>query len=252
MDLADSTDHAALSEPPVAFHNRNGRAPLLLLCEHASAHIPRAFSGLGLDEADRLRHIAWDIGALTLATGLADALDAPLVHATYSRLLLDLNRPVEAADSIVERSEGTLIPGNLALAPAQRAWRQQHIYAPFHAAVAALLDERANAGLQTTVVSIHSFTPTFHGQARPWHAGVIARPGGVFGAALLQALRAEPGLCIGDNEPYAPVAGFFHSIERHAESRGRPGAMIEVRQDLLGNEADVGAWVRRLARALSR
>ena len=79
----------------------------MLLCEHASAHLPERYAGLGLPAADRLRHIAWDIGALELARGLADALDAPLAHATYSRLLLDLNRPTDAADSIVERSEGT-------------------------------------------------------------------------------------------------------------------------------------------------
>ena len=251
MDLARSPNDDALSALPVAMHNRCGAGGLVLLCEHASAQIPEAFLGLGLDPADRHRHIAWDIGALALAMGLADALDAPLVHATYSRLLLDLNRPVDAADSIVERSEGTIIPGNLALATAQRELRQQRIYQPFHAAVAALVDERLAASLPTTVVSIHSFTPTYHGKTRPWHAGVIARAGSPLGVALLQALRAEPDLCVGDNEPYAPVAGVFHSIERHAESRGLRGAMIEVRQDLLGDAAAIGAWARRLTVALA-
>jgi predicted N-formylglutamate amidohydrolase len=242
---------ASLREAPVALHNRGGRGGVLLLCEHASAHIPEAFDGLGLSAADRLRHIAWDIGALALARGLADALDAPLVHATYSRLLLDLNRPPDAADSIVERSEGTDIPGNLGLDASHRHARRRRIYDPFHAAVSDVLDARHAAGLATVVVSIHSFTPRYHGQARPWHAGVIARGERRLGDALLAGLRADARSCIGDNEPYAPVAGVFHSIEQHAEARGLDGAMIEVRQDLLGDAVGVAAWTRRLATVLS-
>lgn len=251
MDLADSPWDLALRDAPAALHNRTGRGSALLLCEHASARIPEAFAGLGLHEADRQRHIAWDIGALALARGLADALDAPLVHATYSRLLLDLNRPVDAPDSIVERSEGTDVPGNHALSAAHRALRQRRIYEPFHSAVSALIDERLAAGLATAVVSIHSFTPRFHGMARPWHAGVIARGDRRLGDVLLDSLRSEPNLCVGDNEPYAPVAGVFHSIERHAETRGLPGAMIEVRQDLLGDRHGQAEWVERLGRALA-
>ena len=73
-------------------------------------------------------------------------LDAPLVHATYSCLLLDLNRPIDAADSIVESSEGTCVPGNLALDAVQRELRQRRIYAPFHAELDALVDRRARVG----------------------------------------------------------------------------------------------------------
>lgn len=250
MDLAESPWDLALRDPPAALHNRGGRGAVLLLCEHASARIPEAFAGLGLDEADRQRHIAWDIGALALARGLADALDAPLVHATYSRLLLDLNRPVAAPDSIVERSEGTEVPGNRALSAAHRALRQRRIYEPFHAAVSDLIDQRLAAGMPTAIVSIHSFTPRFHGEARPWHAGVIARGDRRLGDALLASLRSDSRLCVGDNEPYAPVAGVFHSIERHAESRGLQGAMIEVRQDLIAEPLGQAEWIERLGGAL--
>jgi predicted N-formylglutamate amidohydrolase len=242
----------SLDAPPVAWHRPEGRAGLLLLCEHASNHVPPAFGGLGLPDAEWQRHIAWDIGALALAQALADRLDAPLAYATYSRLLLDLNRPVEAPDSIVERSEATDIPGNHGLAAAHRQWRQRRIYQPFHAAVDAKVAERRQADVPTAVLSIHSFTPSYHGQARPWHAGVIARGHRRFGDALLAGLRAEAGLCIGDNEPYAPVAGVFHSIERHAERHGLHGAMIEVRQDLIGGEAGQAEWAARLGDLLER
>ena len=250
MDAAPSAGDLALREPPAKVHNPGGRGGVVLLCEHASAYVPDAFAGLGLAVADLQRHIAWDIGALALAQGLADALDAPLVHATYSRLLLDLNRPPEAADSIVERSEGTVVPGNLELTPVQRDARRRRIYDPFHATVGAVLDARGASGHATAVVSIHSFTPSYHGESRPWHAGVIARGDRRLGDVLLAALRAETRLCIGDNQPYAPVAGVFHSIERHAEARGWSGAMIEVRQDLLLDRNGIAEWTRRLAQAL--
>lgn len=251
MDANASPWELALRDAPFAVHNGAGLGSVLLLCEHASGHIPEPFAGLGLTAADRLRHIAWDIGALALARGLADALDAPLVHATYSRLLLDLNRQPDADDSIVGHSEGTDIPGNLGLDEGHRRARRRCIYEPFHGAASELLDARLAAGRATAVVSIHSFTPRYHGQARPWHAGVIARAGGRLGAALLAGLRADASLCIGDNEPYAPVAGVFHSIERHAEARGLDGAMIEVRQDLLGDGDGIAAWTQRLARVLA-
>ena len=251
MDRPASHDDS-LDAPPVAWHRPEGQGGVLLLCEHASAHIPAGFHGLGLPEAELRRHIAWDIGALGLAMRLADRLDAPLAHATYSRLLLDLNRPVDAADAIVERSEATDIPGNRGLTAAHRQWRQRRIYQPFHAAVDAMVAGRRQAGVPTAVLSIHSFTPRYHGQARPWHAGVIARSHRRFGDAEREGLRTDADLGIGDNEPCAPVAGVFHSIERHAERHGLHGAMIEVRQDLIGDAEGQARWAERLGGILER
>jgi predicted N-formylglutamate amidohydrolase len=234
----------------VAVINRAGRGPIVLLCEHASRDIPSAYAGLGLGSNDLARHIAWDIGALGLSVHLSSMLDAPLAHATYSRLLLDLNRTPEAHDSIVVESEGTKVPGNIAMDPEQRELRRQRIYEPFHAEVDALLDHRVSTGLSTAVVSIHSFTPRYHGVDRPWHVGVIARQDRRLAEGLLQALRAETGLCVGDNEPYGPQDGVYHSLSRHGEQRGLAGAMIEVRQDLLDDDASRLRWAQTLRRCL--
>jgi predicted N-formylglutamate amidohydrolase len=230
--------------------NRVGRGPIVLLCEHASRDIPSAYAGLGLADSDLGRHIAWDIGALGLSVHLSSMLDAPLAHATYSRLLLDLNRAPEALDSIVIESEGTRVPGNIDLDPAQRELRRLRIYEPFHAEVDTLLDQRAALGISTAVVSIHSFTPRYHGVDRPWHVGVIARKDRRLAEGLLQALRAETGLCVGDNEPYGPQDGVYHSLGRHGEQRGLPGAMIEVRQDLLDDDASRLRWAQTLRRCI--
>ena len=240
----------ALQDPPFAVQNLHGRGPIVLICEHASRLIPDQFDALGLSPSDQARHIAWDIGALGLAGELSVMLDAPLVHATYSRLLLDLNRPIDATDSIVESSEGTAVPGNVGLDAAQRELRQRRIYAPFHAELDALVDRRIGSGLPTCVVSIHSFTPRYHGIDRPWHVGVISRHDRTLADALLAALRAEPGLCVGDNLPYGPQDGVFHSLERHGEARGLRGAMIEVRNDLLDDAQARTRWAQTLRRTL--
>lgn len=234
----------------MAVLNLHGRGPIVLICEHASHFIPDSFGALGLSPQDQLRHIAWDIGALALAGELSAMLDAPLVHATYSRLLLDLNRPIDAGDSIVETSEGTVIPGNVGLDASQRQLRQRRIYGPFHAQLDALVDQRIASGLPTCVVSIHSFTPRYHGVDRPWHVGVISRDDRLLADALLAALRSEPGLCVGDNLPYGPQDGVYHSLERHGEARGLRGAMIEVRNDLLDHADARRRWAQILRRAL--
>lgn len=250
MDIPLNDASLALVEPPVAVANRHGRGKVLLICEHASRFIPDAFGGLGLEDRDQGRHIAWDLGALALARELSAMLDAPLVHATYSRLLLDLNRPTDAIDSIVLESEGTPVPGNAGLDAAQREHRRLRIYEPFHAELDALVDQRIAQGLATVVVSIHSFTPRYHGVERPWHVGVISRHDRLLADALLATLRADAALCVGDNLPYGPHDGVFHSLERHGEARGLHGAMIEVRNDLLADAPGCKHWAQTLRLAL--
>src|SRR3546814_4458359 len=116
---------------PFAIHNAAGNGGVVLLCEHASNRVPAHYRGMGLSREQQQRHIAWDVGALAVAMTLSSVLDAPLVHATYSRLLLDLNRPLDADDSIVVQSEDTAIPGNRDLDAAERALRAAAIYHPF-------------------------------------------------------------------------------------------------------------------------
>ena len=223
---------------------------MLLLCEHASNRIPSAYRALGLSGIDTERHIAWDIGALGLARQLSALLDAPLAYATYSRLLLDLNRDISAPDSIIEHSEDTSIPGNVGLSLPERRLRQQALYEPFHREVDAFISGRLAHGLHMAVLSIHSFTACYHGVTRPWHAGVISQNDRALADAVLAALRTEADLVVGDNEPYGPQDGVFHSVGRHGQARGLPCAMIEVRNDLLADAAAQRRWAERLQHAL--
>ena len=235
--------------PPVVVVNEAGRSPFVLLCEHASRLLPVGYGRLGLPAAEFDRHIAWDLGAAEVATRLSCLVDAPLFLAGYSRLLIDLNRPPGSATSIPEVSEETSIPGNTLIDPAERRRRYELWFKPFHDAVAAHLDSRA--GRATALLGIHSFTPTFAGVARPWHAGVLFREGKAFGEALACAIAAESRALVGRNEPYAVSLDYDFTVPVHGDARGLASALLEVRQDLVTDVFGIDRWSHMLARALA-
>ena len=234
---------------PVCVLNAEGASPYVLLCEPASRFIPAQHHGLGLRAEDQSRHIAWDIGAAEVAEALSRALDAPLVMAGYSRLLIDLNRPVDSATSIPEMSETTVIPGNLNLTREERARRVALYFEPYQAAVRQLLDRRQAAGQATTIVGVHSFTPVFKGAVRPWHAGILYRKSRGFGHALAQALGGL-AQAIAENEPYQIEDDSDYTVPVHGEARGLDAVLVEIRQDLIGEPQGAAQWAARLAAAL--
>jgi predicted N-formylglutamate amidohydrolase len=237
--------------PPVRVLNAQGKSPVVLLCEHASRFIPARYAGLGLGAADLQRHIAWDIGAAEVAEELSRLVDAPLVMAGYSRLLIDLNRPPDSATSIPELSEDTAIPGNIGIAAAERAARVKDYFEPFHASAAQLLDERQGAGRVSAVVGIHSFTPVFKGFRRPWHAGILFRKSADFGRHLVKSLGGESER-IAENEPYQIEDDSDYTVPVHGEKRGLQSVLVEIRQDFISETQGARAWARRLADALAR
>lgn len=245
-----SSETLSRDYPAFAQARRDATGPFLLLCEHASPNVPPCYAGLGLDASERERHIGWDIGALDLASALSEALDSPLIHATQSRLLMDLNRDPAAVDAIPANSDGTTIPANQKLHRAELQRRRQWLYEPFHATVDALRARRMSQGLPTAVVSIHSFTPQMAGFQRPWHIGVLSDTDRRLADSLLAVLRAHPDVCVGDNQPYAPHQGVYHSVGRHGVQHGLPNVMIEVRNDLLRSAAEISRWSQLLGHAL--
>ncbi|MCL6706306.1 N-formylglutamate amidohydrolase [Pseudomonas sp. R2.Fl] len=230
--------------------NEHGRSPIVLTCEHASRHIPAEYADLGLPPRELERHIAWDIGAGALTRSLSAALDAPAFLGTYSRLLIDLNRPLDSPTSIPERSEATDIPGNRDLAPAERRRRADRIFHPFQQRLSAFLDARARSRRPTAIVAVHSFTPVFHGHARPWHAGILFSHSKELAEALLSALAEEKDLVLAANEPYTIERASDYTVPVHGEDRGIPAVLLEIRQDLLADRAGVAEWSKRLTTAL--
>lgn len=232
--------------------NEDGASAYVLLCEHASNEVPVAYGTLGVPAHDLERHIAWDIGAADLALRLSARLDAPLLLAGCSRLVIDLNRPLWAPTSIPLVSEATAIPGNRNLDAAERERRAATWFRPYHDRVAGLLDRRAAARRPTIVVGVHSFTPVFLGVPRPWHCGVLYAAAATFGRALVARLAAEDQIVIGDNEPYRIEAEHDYTVPVHGDARGLDAVLIEVRQDLLDAAWSSETWAKRLAAALMR
>lgn len=234
---------------PVTITNAAGRARFVLVCEHASNWIPPEYGGLGLPDADLQRHIAWDIGALSVAHRLSRLLDAPLVEAGVSRLLVDLNRPVGSETSMPEVSESTAIPGNLGLGPAERDRRIKTWFDPFQSALADLLDRRLASGQPTALIAVHSFTPVFLGKRRSMQAGILYRRSRTFGEALVDALGGEAA-GIARNEPYQIDDASDYTVPVHGEARGLDSVLVELRQDLVGSDAGAADWAGQLAAAL--
>lgn len=207
--------------------------PALILCEHASNHIPTRYAGLGLSAADRQSHAAWDPGARTVALHLARALASPMVAARVSRLVYDCNRPPEAASAMPERSEVIEVPGNRNLNPAQRAERVAQVYEPFCAAVTRLIEARKAAGVSPALVTIHSFTPVWFGKPRGCEIGILHDDDTRLADAMLAEAHRLPHRVIRRNDPYGPEDGVTHSLKIHGMAQGLPNVMIEIRNDLL-------------------
>lgn len=236
--------------PPFERCAAGGGAGVLLTCDHASRRVPRALNGLSLAEAELAQHIGWDIGAAAVTRRLATLLHAPALLAGYSRLVIDCNRDPGDPTSIAAVSDGIAVPGNRDLTPAARAARRQAIFDPYHAAITQAIEARLAEGASLALVSIHSFTPVMAGLARPWHVGVLWDEDPRLPVPLLKALRAEPGLVIGDNEPYSAHAPAGYTVRHHAVARGLPHVAIELRQDLVADPAGAAQWAERLARLL--
>ncbi|MFY2823869.1 N-formylglutamate amidohydrolase [Ruegeria sp. MALMAid1280] len=226
---------------PVEIINPGGKGRALLLCEHASNRIPAEYNGLGLSDADRDSHAAWDPGALALTRALSQALDATAVTSTVSRLVYDCNRPPEAASAMPEKSELIEVPGNVGLTQLQRDARTDAVYRPFCAAVAAELDKR---GPDTVVVTVHSFTPVFYGQPRSVELGLLHDDDSRLVDAMLSRAGDIPHRRVERNEPYGPADGVTHSLKLHALSRGLANVMIEVRNDLMRTDSQIADMAR--------
>jgi predicted N-formylglutamate amidohydrolase len=254
MVLHSSSDTSLLvggDVPPVHEDNPEGRSPFLLTSDHYGRAIPHNLGDLGLAERELTRHIAWDIGIAGVANALSKHLDAHLIAQRYSRLVIDCNRPPLAASSIPRLSEATAIPGNEALAPDAAEARRKAIFEPYHGRIRDVIDARLRDGVPTVLVSLHSFTPVYAGIARRWHIGTLYNRDTKLAPLLLKSLHAQPALVVGDNEPYAASDATDYTIPVHGEARGLMNSGIEIRQDLIADQAGQAHWADLLARVLS-
>jgi predicted N-formylglutamate amidohydrolase len=234
--------------PPVHEDNAGGASPFLLTSDHYGRAIPRVLRDLGLSASEMERHIAWDIGIAGVADALSRHLNAHLIAQRYSRLVIDCNRPPEAASSIPVISEATAIHANENLSQRAALARRQAIFEPYHRRIAEVIERRSRDGMPTVLLSLHSFTPVYAGVIRAWHIGTLYQRDTKLPPLLLKGLRAEAGLVVGDNEPYAVSDETDYTIPVHGEARGLMNTGIEIRQDLIAEAAGQKQWAERLAR----
>lgn len=224
---------------------------LLLLCDHASNHVPEDLARLGVPEQEFARHIAYDIGAADVTRRLAAHLRAPAILTRFSRLIIDPNRGRDDPTLVMRLSDGAVVPGNARIDEAGKDERIRRFYAPFDDAIDAAVAAAMRAGAPPAIVTIHSFTACWRGWMRPWHVGILWDGDDRMSAPLIAGLRADPaGLTVGDNEPYGGgLPG--DTIDRHALARGLPNALVEIRQDLIALEPGQIAWAARFAKLLA-
>ena len=228
---------ANTTEKVVDIVNEDGRGAAILVCEHASNHIPALYGDLGLEAAARQSHAAWDPGAAPLARRLVEALDAPLVAGAVSRLVYDCNRPPEDPSAMPAQTETIAVPGNAGLSEASRAARVRAVYAPFTDALANLIARRQAAGTSFALITVHSFSPTWFGTPRAVEIGILHDEDTRLADAMLAEAPALPHRDIRRNAPYGPDDGVTHTLRAHGLANGLPNVMLELRNDLLATGA---------------
>ncbi|OWV90250.1 N-formylglutamate amidohydrolase [Rhizobium sp. R635] len=224
----------------VGIERIEGRSPVLLVCEHASKTLPATFGDLGLPSEALSSHIAWDPGALAVARGISQALDATLVYQRFSRLIYDCNRPPSSPGAMPETSEVYAIPGNKDLSAGERLARTDALYVPFHDAIRGLIRDRRARGQDTVIVTMHSFTPIYHGRQRAVELGILHDEDSRLADRMLDAAADAPLYRTERNQPYGPEDGVTHTLILHGLSNGLRNVMIEVRNDLIADDGGQG------------
>ena len=242
---------APLDDTIVDMRDATARSPMVIVCEHASPHIPGEFNNLGLARDALLSHVVWDPGAMALAERMADQLEATLIAAKTSRLIYDCNRPPDAPDAMPARSEVVDVPGNANLTEADKARRISTYYEPFRLALSHVME-----GIDDPIlITVHSFTPVYGGMLRDVEIGVLHDSDARLADALLAT--ADPDFVVCRNAPYGPEDGVMHTLKTHAIPGGFLNVMLEVRNDLIADERgqvvmseNLSAWIGRALASL--
>lgn len=253
--MADSADQCTRHEnadwpTPVTLCNERGSSEFVIVCEHASNYIPPSYKNLGLCESDLQRHIAYDLGAAQLAVAMSKRLDAPAFLGGYSRLLVDLNRPPGVPSSMPVLSEYTNIPGNENLQADEIERRLNAIFHSFHQQLSEFLAARRRAARNTTLIAVHSFSPIYAGEWRPFHVGILFERSATLALAMLRNLRRTPDIVAEANVPYQIHSDSDYTIPVHGTQTGIPALLIEIRNDGLSTSHGVESWSMRIVDAL--
>lgn len=226
--------------------NPDARAGVVLICDHATNHVPAAYDSLGLEDRHFDDHIAYDIGAEAVTRKICDMMGVPAVLGPVSRLLIDCNREEDHATLVPSASDGVHVPANSDLTAAAIAARKEAYYHPFHDACEKLVFDHIEAGMVPLVMGVHSFTPTMNGEDRAWHVGFLWNEDPRLAQAMIGLMERETDLIVGDNLPYSGK-DLYHTMQRHGADHGLPQTTLEIRQDLVDDDDKASQWAALIA-----
>ena len=219
--------------------NEYKKSNFLIICDHASNHIPEAYKNLGLNKNMLETHIAYDIGAKEVASNISELLQCPLVMSNFSRLLIDANRGIDDPTLIMKISDGRIIQGNKNISflvnCEERERRIKSYYDIYHKKISDIIKRSIKREVFPAIISIHSFTPYFGGRRRPFELGILwdsdNRLSDIFFNYFIQHRNK---FVIGNNEPYSGRMK-NDTLFRHGTKTGLPNVLIEIRQDLISS-----------------
>lgn len=229
------------------------RYALVISCEHGGNAVPARYRPLFAQHRRLLAsHRGYDRGALGMARALAEAFDAPLVAATTTRLLIDLNRSIGHPQLYSPVTRGAH--------PALRGEILERHYHPHRQRVEGLISGAIAAGRRALHLSCHSFTARLGEVARTADVGLLYDPAREAEAALCRAWQREltilaPDLRVRRNYPYLGKTDGFTSWwrRRHPDSVYL-GIELELNQSTMvhpGARARRVRVIEALGRALS-
>lgn len=231
--------------------NPGGSAPYVFMVEHARNYIPPHLKNLGVSPEDLQKHVAYDIGIEGVTHKLSDLLNVPTIYCTHSRLIIDANRSSDHAQFILTESDGIAIPGNIGLHDAEKQARIDGIFKPFHEAAHGMIAEAMAINPQRFLIGMHSCTDRLQGGAyREWPIGLST-----YGDDDVMRAFAKPfeemGMAVGFHKPYDVRNYSGVSLDMHGRQAGRPHLLVEIRQDLIRDEAGQERWAEIMAKALN-
>lgn len=225
--------------------------PVVLTAEHAGAALPPPWSWPAADHRLVGTHWSTDLGITAFTERLAARLDVPAVLSTFTRLLVDPNRPLGSDTLFREVADHEPVHLNAGLTANvggalddERARRIDGFWRPYHAAVDRVLTAHPGAD----VLGLHSYTPDYQGERREVQIGVLYDRDVELGLAWAEALAGQ-GFDVRLNEPWSGLAGLMYSPQTHATRHLRRAVELEIRNDLLADEDATAAIVELVAGA---
>lgn len=221
----------------------------LVISDHGGNKIPKSLNNLGLTEEDLTRHICYDIGANFIAWEIAKKLQCPVIASGFSRLVIDLNRPLDDYSSIRPISDGSIITGNRFLS-AKTIKQRQEIFQLYHYRIQRAFQQSNRTKI---LISIHSFTPCLkkNPKPRPWHIALLSHQNRRYSDNFMATYqKLFPNDMVGDNVPYSGEDNWTYSILEYGVKPKRDYLVLEFRQDLVANEKNALIWANKVVQTI--